>query len=132
MLSLIVRRVLSAIPMLFLLSLVSFFLIRSLPGDPVDVMLGSAQKEIPADQLQVLRHEFGLDTSPASQYWLWLRGWFYPGNPTASATGGQPSKRDLVAQNALGLSYRDGRPVRSVIGAERLPTCHSFTCGHGS
>jgi peptide/nickel transport system permease protein len=107
-LSLIVRRVLSAIPMLFLLSLVSFLLIRSLPGDPIDVMLGSAQKEIAPQQLAVMRREYGLDKSPASQYWLWLKGWFYNG------------QNDIAAQNALGLSYRDGRPVKTVI-IERLP-----------
>ncbi|MBU6453824.1 MAG: ABC transporter permease [Cyanobacteria bacterium REEB67] len=113
MLSLIVRRMLSAIPMLFLLSLVSFFLIRALPGDPVDVMLGSAQKEIPPEQLLMLRHEYGLDQNPARQYLLWLKGWIYrpsPGNV----------KKNLISQNALGLSYRDGRPVRTVI-LERVP-----------
>jgi peptide/nickel transport system permease protein len=128
-LSLIVRRIASAIPMLLLLSLVSFALIRSLPGDPIDVMLGSAQKEIPPQQLQMLRHEYGLDQNPAKQYWHWLEGWFYqPGN-----TSGQ----NPVALNALGLSYKDGRPVRTVI-LERLPATLalvgialliSFACG---
>jgi peptide/nickel transport system permease protein len=133
-LSLIVRRVLSAIPMLFLLSLVSFLLIRSLPGDPIDVMLGSAQKEIPASQLTLLRREYGLDKSPSSQYWLWLKGWFYQGGGASTraasgAAGFQQSydlaasgeSGDIAAQDALGLSYRDGRPVKSVI-IERLPT----------
>jgi peptide/nickel transport system permease protein len=103
--------------MLFLLSLVSFFLIRSLPGDPVDVMLGSAQKEIPPQQLTFLRREFGLDKSPASQYWLWLKGWFYSGQTNRQGEG---KSSDIAAQNALGLSYRDGRPVKTVI-LERLP-----------
>ncbi|MBS2009807.1 MAG: ABC transporter permease [Cyanobacteria bacterium SZAS TMP-1] len=116
MLSLIVRRALSAIPMLFLLSLVSFFLIRCLPGDPVDVMLGSAQKEIPPEQLLILRQEFGLDKSPAGQYWLWLKGWLGP----AGGSGEKAKINDLKRNAALGLSYRDGRPVKDVI-IERLP-----------
>jgi peptide/nickel transport system permease protein len=102
----IARRVLAAIPMLFLISLVSFSLMRALPGDPVDVMLGSAQKELPPADLQVLRREFGLDQSPAKQYMLWLSGWV---------------KSDtLESNNALGRSYRDGRPVKEVI-FERIP-----------
>ncbi|MBA4076833.1 MAG: nickel ABC transporter permease subunit NikB, partial [Cyanobacteria bacterium PR.023] len=80
--------------MLFLVSLVSFALMRALPGDPVDVMLGSAQKELPAEDLKLLRQEFGLNQSPAKQYLLWLSGWL---------------KSDSVAStNALGRSYRDG------------------------
>jgi peptide/nickel transport system permease protein len=129
--------------MLFLLSLVSFFLIHSLPGDPVDVMLGSAQKEIPAQQMTILRREFGLDKSLSSQYWTWLKGWFYQGqaggqssgqsssqssshssgqsgSQSAGATKAQTGAGDIAAQSALGLSYRDGRPVRTVI-IERLP-----------
>jgi len=132
---------LSAIPMLFLLSLVSFFLIRALPGDPIDVMLGSAQKEIPPEQLAMLRAEYGLDKSPAKQYILWLEGWFYTGpEPVLTnvrKTEKNPSKNDIAARNALGLSYRDGRPVKDVI-IERLPATLalvgialviSFACG---
>jgi peptide/nickel transport system permease protein len=110
--------------MLFLLSLVSFFLIRSLPGDPVDVMLGSAQKEIPAQQLDAMRREFGLDRSPVSQYMLWLKGWLYvpaTSNEKSAGNNNSISDSDMSAQNALGLSYRDGRPVRAVI-VERLPS----------
>lgn len=102
----IARRVLAAIPMLFLISLVSFTLMRALPGDPVDVMLGSAQKELPPADLQILRREFGLTESPVKQYMRWLEGWV---------------KSDtLESNNALGRSYRDGRPVKEVI-FERVP-----------
>ncbi len=102
----VLRRVLAAIPMLFLISLVSFALMRALPGDPVDVMLGAAQKELPSEDLKLLRQEFGLNQSPAKQYLLWLSGWV---------------KADNVASaNALGRSYRDGRPVKEVI-VERIP-----------
>jgi len=102
----ILRRVLAAIPMLFLVSLVSFALMRALPGDPVDFMLGSSQKEMPAEDLKLLRQEFGLNQSPAKQYMLWLSGWVKSDN--------------FASANALGRSYRDGRPVKEVI-IERIP-----------
>lgn len=102
----ILKRVLAAIPTLFLVTLLSFTLMRSLPGDPVEIMLGSAQKELPADDLKALQKEFGLDQNPAKQYIFWLKGWFDNSTP--------------VTANALGRSYRDARPVKEVI-LERVP-----------
>ena len=36
----IVKRILQVIPMLFILSLIVFMMVRLIPGDPVDMMLG--------------------------------------------------------------------------------------------
>lgn len=105
----ILKRVLAAIPTLFLVTLLSFTLMRSLPGDAVEVMLGSAQKELPAEDLQLLRKEFGLNQSPIRQYIHWLGGWFH-----------DEKSKSSVGANALGRSYRDGRPVKEVI-LERVP-----------
>lgn len=42
----IVKRILQVIPMLFILSLIVFMMVRLIPGDPVDMMLGM---DIPGD-----------------------------------------------------------------------------------
>lgn len=42
----IVKRILQVIPMLFILSLIVFMMVRLIPGDPVDMMLGM---DIPKD-----------------------------------------------------------------------------------
>lgn len=81
---------------------------RSLPGDPVDVLLGSAQRDMPKEELAGLYKELGLKESPVKQYWHWLAGWL-PSELVGSKAG-----------EALGRSYRDGRAVKEVIG-ERLP-----------
>ncbi|GAE46440.1 dipeptide transport system permease protein DppB [Mesobacillus boroniphilus JCM 21738] len=53
-----VRRIFSLIPVLLGLSLIVFFMIRAIPGDPAQVILGQlATKEAIAD----LTRELGLD-----------------------------------------------------------------------
>ena len=39
-----IKRCLAGIPLLLILSLLTFMLLRALPGDPVEVFIGSAGK----------------------------------------------------------------------------------------
>jgi ABC-type dipeptide/oligopeptide/nickel transport system permease component len=93
------------LPLLAVLSIVAFSIIKSLPGDPVDVMLGSAQRDIPPPEVQAMRRELGLDQSPVQQYGLWLAR--------------------IVTRGDFGRSYKDGRPALAVI-EERLPATLSL------
>ncbi len=110
--SFIAQRGIQALVTLLTVSLVSFALMKSLPGDPLDILLGSAQKDIAPQELNALRQELSLDQNPVKQYSLWLASWLAPA-------------RD--ENLALGLSYRDGRPVKEVI-MERLPATLAL-CG---
>jgi len=66
-----VRRIFSLIPVLFGLSLIVFFMIRAIPGDPAQVILGQlATKEAIAD----LTRELGLDQPWYVQYFHYLGG----------------------------------------------------------
>lgn len=56
---------------LLLVGVVVFLLIRSIPGDPAQLMLGDTAE--PA-QLADLRRQLGLDRPVAVQFVLWLRG----------------------------------------------------------
>ena len=58
MTSYMIRRILSMIPTLFLVTVVSFFLIHLIPGDPAAVMLGPYATE---DQVEQLSHAMGFD-----------------------------------------------------------------------
>lgn len=98
----IFKRLLSAIPLLLILSLFCFAIVRAIPGDPVDVLLGNSQKDIPPAQLTALRQEFGLDEPWPKQYLSWLSG--------------------FVGRGELGRSYRDGLPVMTVISERIGPT----------
>jgi peptide/nickel transport system permease protein len=66
-----VRRIFSLIPVLLGLSLIVFFMIRAIPGDPAQVILGQlATKEAIAD----LTRELGLDQPWYVQYFTYLGG----------------------------------------------------------
>jgi peptide/nickel transport system permease protein len=65
----ILRRILSIIPILWLVSLIVFALIHLVPGDPVMVILGSSAK---AEQVELMRQRLGLDQNIAIQYWQWV------------------------------------------------------------
>jgi len=101
LLGLIFRRCLGSLPLLLILSILSFAIIKSLPGDPVDVLLGTAQKDVSLADLKALRQELGLDKPVAQQYVAWMSG--------------------VLVHHEFGRSYRDGRPVSELI-AERLPS----------
>ena len=70
MLGYIAKRLLLTLPTLFFVALAVFFLIRLIPGDPAQVLLGDSAD---AATLAALRHELGLDHSLAVQFVIWLR-----------------------------------------------------------
>ncbi len=63
------RRVLQAIPVLFGITVITFFLIRLIPGDPALQILGQHYTAAAAKQV---RHALGLDRPLWSQYLLFL------------------------------------------------------------
>ncbi len=71
MLRFILRRVLLMIPVLLGVSLVTFIIIRSIPGDPVQVLLGADRRTTP-EQIAAIRASYGLDQPLPVQYFKWL------------------------------------------------------------
>jgi peptide/nickel transport system permease protein len=97
MLAYLVRRALALVPILLLMSVIVFILIRMVPGDPIDVMYGSeGMDEIRRSALQ---HELGLDQPVPLQYGKWLL---------------------RAVQGDLGRSYRAQMSVVQLIG-QRFP-----------
>jgi len=75
----IIRRLFMAVVILFLVSLVVFFAMRLLPGDPLIIFLGQqagSGTSITEKELEVLRHEYGLDKPIMVQYGNWVSGIF--------------------------------------------------------
>jgi peptide/nickel transport system permease protein len=72
----IVRRLLMAILVLILVSLIVFFAMRLLPGDPLVIFMGRMAEGGSLSELQMenMRHEFGLDKPLMVQYVNWLGG----------------------------------------------------------
>ncbi|WP_445502861.1 oligopeptide ABC transporter permease OppB [Microvirga sp. G4-2] len=68
MLSFILRRFLSAIPTLFIIVTISFFLIRLAPGGPFDL-----ERPLEAKVMENLNRIYQLDKPLIEQYWLYLK-----------------------------------------------------------
>ncbi len=87
----IIRRLFALIPVLIGVSLVVFFLIRMIPGDPVIVMLG--ERANPQD-IERVRREMGLDRPIYIQYIEWM-GRVLRGDLGKSILGYTPVMDDL-------------------------------------
>lgn len=68
MLGYMLRRLVSVIPVLLLVSLMSFAIIWIVPGDPAAVFLDASATP---EQLERLRHDLGLDKPPLTQMIEW-------------------------------------------------------------
>ncbi len=71
MLRFIVIRLISIVPVLLLVSIIAFGLLRLLPGDPVDVMYAASDVDTP-ELRAAARAELGLDQPLPLQYIQWL------------------------------------------------------------
>ncbi len=71
----IIRRMILAVVVLLLVSIFVFLALRLLPGDPVLMyMSASSVQQITEEQLDLVRHEFGLDKTLPMQYFDWIGG----------------------------------------------------------
>ena len=100
----VLKRTLSVIPSLLGICVLVFLLLRLIPGDVVDQMLG-AQNTITEGQRQSLRHFFGLDQPLPLQFWDWIRH---------------------IAVGDLGASFRTATPVTELI-LSRMPVTLELT-----
>lgn len=93
------RRLLVSVVVLFGISLLLFFLVRTMPGDPAEMMLNPfgfvGDREA---ALAALRSQLGLDQPLPVQYLAWM---------------------GELLQGNFGYSYTDGRPVAQIL-VERL------------
>ncbi|MCE1245791.1 MAG: ABC transporter permease [Firmicutes bacterium] len=97
MLKFIFKRILFSIPILFAVSVITFFILHAAPGDPADMLMNPRTK--PEDRARI-RHNLGLDRPVYVQYGIWIK--------------------NITTKGDLGYSLVDGRPVADVI-MERLP-----------
>lgn len=95
----ILKRLLSAIPLLLGIATITFFIVHMAPGDPMDMYLERAlTRNIDPEVIELIREKYGLDQPVHVQYVKWL------GN---------------LATGDLGESFRYHRPVADLI-AERI------------
>ncbi|MBP0496045.1 ABC transporter permease [Roseomonas indoligenes] len=92
----LIRRILYAIPIALAVGLVCFMLVQIAPGDPINAIVPA---DAPAEVVEQVRRDYGLDKPLPVQFVLWL---------------------GRVVQGDLGRSLATGRPVtadlRSAVG----------------
>ncbi len=103
MLSYIARRFVIMIPMLVLLSIISFVIIQLPPGDYLTTYLNArraAGEVFNEAEIEALKAQYGLDQSIYVQYYKWMR--------------------NILVNGSFGRSFYWGREVNEIL-AERLP-----------
>ncbi|MDD9874518.1 MAG: ABC transporter permease [Gammaproteobacteria bacterium] len=96
-----VRRTAAAIPVLVMVSLIVFFLMRLLPGDIIDLIVSQAQVDVSEEMIAELRRQYGLDKPVYVQYYVWVR---------------------QILAGDFGLSFRSHQPVIEIILPRLMPT----------
>ena len=98
MLQFLARRLLATLPVLLVVSVLVFLMLRLTPGDPAAVLAGDAAS---TEQIARIRSNLGLDRSVPEQYAIWF---------------------GHVVTGDLGQSYYYKTPVTTLIGQRLEPT----------
>jgi peptide/nickel transport system permease protein len=101
MTTIILRRLATSIPTIFVSTILVFALRYLLPGGPVEAMLGGGTGQYTASQIAAIEARLGLNAPVPVQYWHWLTG---------------------VLHGNLGTSYYSQQPVSTVIGPRVIPS----------
>ncbi|MEY2808530.1 MAG: Glutathione transport system permease protein GsiC [Pseudomonadota bacterium] len=98
MLSFLLRRLAALLPVLLVVSLVVFLILRLAPGDPAAVIAGNSATN---EEIDKIRNQLGLDRSIPVQYGIWV---------------------GRVLQGDLGYSFYLNKPVTALIAQRIEPT----------
>ena len=98
MLSFLLRRIAAVLPVLLVVSLVVFLILRLAPGDPAAAIAGNNATN---DDIAKIRTQLGLDSSIPVQYGIWM---------------------GRVLQGDLGYSFYLSKPVTELIAQRVEPT----------
>jgi peptide/nickel transport system permease protein len=89
-----------AIPLVFIVSILSFVLLSLTPGDAAIQILGNSSTP---EAVEKLRHQLGLDLPLLEQYWRWLTN-AASGDLGVSISTGQPVSEAIVQRLGVSLS----------------------------
>ena len=98
MLRFLLQRLLALIPVLFIVAVIVFLILRLTPGDPAAVIAGNSASN---DDIERIREQLGLNQPLWSQFGIWLSG---------------------VLRGDLGYSFYLNRPVTELILQRIEPT----------
>jgi len=100
----VVRRLLLLLPVLFGILVLTFLLVRVMPGDPIASLLPPG--EVTQEQIKAARHEYGIDKPMLQQFVVYVK--------------------DMFVGN-FGRSFQTGRPITSELAQHLGPTLELIT-----
>jgi len=103
MLAYIVRRLLLLIPIVFVISIVTFIIIQLPPGDYLTTYINNLKTsgiEVSESQAEALKRQYGLDQPASAQYVMWIK--------------------NIVLRGDFGRSFQWNKPVKEIL-IERVP-----------
>ena len=104
----VVRRLLWMVPVLFLISVITFVMMKLTPGGPFDAT--ASGRDVPRETVEMLKRRYRLDEPEWKQYLIYMGLW-----PAASDAQGRPVFKGVL-QGDLGPSYQfRGRGVTEII-----------------
>jgi peptide/nickel transport system permease protein len=109
----IVRKLFFLLLTLCLLSALVFVLIRIIPGDVVNVLLGGEGGYFP-ERIEAMRKEFGLDQPLSVQFFLWVKS-FLTGNFGISLRSGKPVISDLLIRLPVTVELMTGALIVALL-----------------
>ena len=104
MLQFVIRRLLAVIPVLFVVAVVVFLILRLTPGDPAAVIAGNSAT---LEDIANIRKQLGLDEPLLTQFGIWFKG---------------------ILTGNLGHSFYFRLPVTELIGQRLEPTFMLALC----
>ena len=115
----IVRRLLQAIPMLLIVSIILFALVNIAPGGPMTAY--SRSNRIAPEKKEAIKRSFGLDKPLPVQYIIWLVGndWMQVDTVGDGVLDSYGTRKGIL-RGDFGFSYNNREPVVQEIG-QRLP-----------
>jgi peptide/nickel transport system permease protein len=98
MLRFLAQRLLALIPVLLVVAVIVFLILRLTPGDPAAVIAGNSATN---EDIERIREQLGLTKPILAQFWIWFSG---------------------VLRGDLGFSFFQNKPVVELIGQRIEPT----------
>lgn len=100
--SYLLRRIALAVPIVFVVATITFFLVQLVPGDPANLVYGLTATP---EQIAALHKQLGIDRPIVEQYVTWLQH---------------------AVRGNLGTSFTSGQPIRQVL-EQTLPVTFSLS-----